>query len=134
MLAVRVPVHLFTLEKLSQLLTVNYDGNVTPYASAPKGIYRKETTDVGKFPPNSFGLYNIHGNVWEWCQDYKHDNYQGTPNDGSAWLSGGDNTRRLLRGGSWVSNPEFCRSAGRSWNSPDSFFNDIGFRLVVVFA
>lgn len=122
------------MEKLSQLLTVNYDGTVIPYASAPKGIYRKETTEVGKFPPNAFGLYGMHGNVWEWCQDYKHDNYQGAPNDGSAWLSGGDNTKRLVRGGSWGFIPDYCRSADRFWDSPDIRSYDIGFRLVVVFA
>jgi formylglycine-generating enzyme required for sulfatase activity/uncharacterized caspase-like protein len=113
---------------------VNYGGTVTPYASAPKGIYREETTEVGKFPPNGFGLYDMHGNVWEWCQDYWHDNYQSAPTDGSAWLTGGHNTIRLLRGGSWFNTPEFCRSAYRNWDSPDNRNYLIGFRLVVVLA
>ncbi len=114
---------------------VNYNGTVTPYASAPKGVYREETTEVGKFfPPNAFGLYDMHGNVWEWCQDYWHDNYQNAPTDGSAWLTGGDNTRRLLRGGSWNDVPELCRSAARVWDAPDLHSNDFGFRLVVVLA
>jgi formylglycine-generating enzyme required for sulfatase activity len=112
---------------------VNYDGTLTPYGSASKGIYRKETTEVGKFPPNAFGLYDMHGNVWEWCQDYWHDNYQGAPTDGSAWLAGG-NATRLLRGGSWDNNPEYCRSADRNWNAPAYRYYLIGFRLVVFVA
>ncbi|MFN6541064.1 MAG: SUMF1/EgtB/PvdO family nonheme iron enzyme [Nostoc sp. EkiNYC01] len=90
---------------------VNYYGTST-YASAPKGTYRGDTTPVGSFPPNAFGLYDMHGNVWEWCQDHYHDNYNGAPTDGRAWAS--DNTNfRLLRGGSWVNNPEECRCASR---------------------
>ncbi len=108
---------------------VNYDGNFT-YASAPKGKYRQETTEVGQFPPNNFGLYDMHGNVWEWCQDTWHDNYNSAPKDGSAWI---DNNNRycMLRGGSWVINPVFCRSAYRL----DSYArsnNNIGFRVVCV--
>jgi formylglycine-generating enzyme required for sulfatase activity len=113
---------------------VNYDGTVTPYASAPKGVYREETTEVGKFPANAFGLYDMHGNVWEWCQDYWHDNYQDAPTDGSAWLTGGDNTRTLLRGGSWDYAPVLCRSAYRHGDTPDYLNFNIGFRLVVVLA
>jgi formylglycine-generating enzyme required for sulfatase activity len=113
---------------------VNYDGTVTPYGSAPKGVYREETTEVGKFPPNAFGLYDMHGNVWEWCQDYWHDNYQGAPSDGSAWLTGGNDARRLLRGGSWYDYPENCRSADRDWDAPVVRHYGIGFRLVVVLA
>jgi formylglycine-generating enzyme required for sulfatase activity len=90
----------------------NYDGNYI-YGRGPKGIYRKETTPVGTFPPNVFGLYDMHGNVWEWCADHWHGNYEGAPIDGSAWLSEGKNANRLLRGGSWVGYPEYCRSAYR---------------------
>ena len=104
---------------------VNYDGNYT-YASAPKGKYRQQTTDVGTFPPNSFGLYDMHGNVWEWCQDdYKND-YINAPTDGSALTSPSRSAKRL-RGGSWVFNPGICRSAYRHYGN---LLNNIGFRVV----
>jgi formylglycine-generating enzyme required for sulfatase activity len=107
----------------------NYNGNYV-YGSGPKGVYREQTTDVGSFPPNAFGIYDMHGNVWEWCLDHWHDNYKGAPTDGSAWIEGGDSNRRLLRGGSWDSNPRSCRSANRNRDNPDYRFNDIGFRIV----
>jgi formylglycine-generating enzyme required for sulfatase activity len=108
----------------------NYDGNYT-YASAPKGVYRQKTTDVGSFPANNFGLYDLHGNVWEWCADIWHKNYNGAPSDGSLWESGGDNTQRLLRGGSWGYDPRNCRSASRLRVYPGFRLNGIGFRLVL---
>ncbi len=108
---------------------VNYNGN-NPYGSAPKGTYRKKTTAVGSFPANAFGLYDMHGNVLEWCQDVWHDNYNGVPTDGSAWESGGDNTTRLLRGGSGHSIARHCRAARRFGNSPDTRDSGIGFRVV----
>ena len=80
----------------------NYNGNYT-YASGPKGKFREQTTEVGSFPPNAFGLYDMHGNVWEWCADPWHENYEGAPIDGSVWEEGGDINLRLLRGGSfWI--------------------------------
>ncbi|MDZ8105416.1 MAG: SUMF1/EgtB/PvdO family nonheme iron enzyme [Nostoc sp. DedQUE12a] len=91
----------------------NYDGNYT-YSSAPEGKYRKQTTDVGIFPANLFGLFDMHGNIWQWCQDKWHKNYNNAPTDGSAWLSDNDNNYRLLRGGSWISNPGYCRCASRN--------------------
>ncbi|MEG3850109.1 formylglycine-generating enzyme family protein [Microcoleus sp. herbarium19] len=92
---------------------VNYDGDY-PYANAPKGLSRRETTDVGSFPPNAFGLYDMHGNVWEWCSDTWHKNYNGAPTDGSSWDNGTDNWR-VIRGGSWSSYGLNCRSADRDW-------------------
>jgi formylglycine-generating enzyme required for sulfatase activity len=113
----------------------NYNGNYT-YASAPKGQYRGQTTPVGNFPPNAFGLYDMHGNVWEWCEDYYHNNYQYAPIDGSAWLQTGLFSNllsdRLVRGGSWGFLPEGCRSANRKADGVDLRFNSIGFRVVFV--
>ncbi|MEH2079441.1 MAG: formylglycine-generating enzyme family protein, partial [Nostoc sp.] len=110
---------------------VNYNGDY-PYGSAPKGEFRQQTTNVGKFPPNSFGLYDMHGNVWEWCQDVYNDNYQGAPKDGSAWLTGKDDNTRLLRGGSWILNTWSCRSALRNGLAGASRNLDVGFRVVAV--
>ncbi|MDE5080745.1 MAG: SUMF1/EgtB/PvdO family nonheme iron enzyme, partial [Trichodesmium sp. St18_bin1] len=90
---------------------VNYNGNHS-YGNAPKGKYRGETTDVGSFPPNAFGIYDMHGNVWEWCADDRHENYNGAPTDGSVWLDGEKNLSPL-RGGSWALSPNYCRSAFR---------------------
>jgi formylglycine-generating enzyme required for sulfatase activity len=108
----------------------NYNGNYT-YGNEPKGKYRGETTDVGIFPPNAFGLYDMHGNVWEWCADHWHENYNGAPTDGSAWTSGGNSNRRLLRGGLWRFTPRFCRSAYRFYNSPGVRYYRRGFRIAV---
>jgi len=111
----------------SELL--NYDGNY-PYGNAPKGKYRQETTDVGSFPPNAFGLYDMHGNVWEWCQDVYHDNYNGAPTDGSAWESKVDSMERLLRGGCWCSFSWYCRSGFRDSLHADFCFYIGSFRVV----
>ncbi|MBD2203804.1 SUMF1/EgtB/PvdO family nonheme iron enzyme [Calothrix sp. FACHB-1219] len=110
---------------------VNYTGSY-PYTSAPKGEYRFKTTPVGKFPPNPFGLYDMHGNIWEWCLDKSHHNYEGAPTDGSAWLSGNDNNYQLLRGGSWNNNAKNCRSASRNALSRAYRDNLVGFRVVAV--
>jgi formylglycine-generating enzyme required for sulfatase activity len=110
----------------------NYNGNYT-YGQEPKGVYRRETTEVGSFGvANNFGLYDMHGNVWERCQDNWHSNYEGAPIDGSAWLGIEKNTNtRLLRGGSWYVNPGNCRSAYRGLHpSLVTFDNAIGFRVV----
>jgi formylglycine-generating enzyme required for sulfatase activity len=108
---------------------VNYDGNY-PYKSAAKGKYRQETTDVGTFPPNAFGLYDMHGNVWEWCEDDWHENYINAPTDGSAWNSRSGNSEKVLRGGSWDLYARHCRSALRLRNSRDGRYCPFGFRVV----
>ncbi|MEC4984681.1 MAG: formylglycine-generating enzyme family protein, partial [Oscillatoria sp. PMC 1076.18] len=112
----------------------NYDGTIT-YDNEPKTEYRAETTNVGSFPPNAFGLYDLHGNVWEWCADNWHENYEGAPTDGSAWLitnTDNDNhSRRLLRGGSWNDNPRNCRGAVCDGDSAGYWIINNGFRAVV---
>ncbi|BAY62508.1 serine/threonine protein kinase [Calothrix brevissima NIES-22] len=108
----------------------NYDGNYT-YGSGLKGEYRKQTTDVGKFPANPFGLFDMCGNTWEWCQDEWHENYNSAPAKNSAWLDKNNNKRRVLRGGSWYYNPRYCRSAYRFYNASDVRSTSAGFRIVV---
>jgi len=108
---------------------VNYNGNYT-YGSGPKGIYREKTTVVGSFPPNAFGLYDMHGNLWEWCADPWHENYNSAPTDGSVWQSGGNTQYRVIRGGSWFNFPRNCRSANRFGGVPDSRNWLYGFRVV----
>ncbi|OBQ42185.1 MAG: Sulphatase-modifying factor protein [Aphanizomenon flos-aquae WA102] len=108
----------------------NYDGNYT-YGQGPKGVYRAETRVRGFGVANNFGLYDMYGNVWEWCQDNWHSNYEGAPTDGSEWLDIEENINtRLLRGGSWYSDPGYCRSAYRYNLSFDDYGSDIGFRVV----
>jgi formylglycine-generating enzyme required for sulfatase activity len=110
---------------------VNYNGNY-PYAQAPKGTYRGTTTSVGFMGvANGFGLFDMHGNVWEWCLDRWHENYNGAPSDGRSWETAGDTRYRVLRGGSWALNANICRSAYRLRNTLDSGVNVIGFRVVV---
>ncbi|MBD2434290.1 MULTISPECIES: bifunctional serine/threonine-protein kinase/formylglycine-generating enzyme family protein [Fischerella] len=100
-------------------------------SSEIKTKYRKETTPVGSFGvANAFGLYDMHGLVWEWCADPWHKNYDGAPTDGTVWEVGGDMHRRVLRGGSWSFSPELCRSASRSWNEADGGLRICGFRVV----
>jgi formylglycine-generating enzyme required for sulfatase activity len=91
------------------------------YNNGPKGNFLKSTTPVDLFSfPNSFGLYDMHGNVWEWCQDHWHDSYykEEVPTDGSAWLSKDENAMRVRRGGSWSTSPRNCRSAYRGKSPP----------------
>ncbi|MFZ1415770.1 MAG: formylglycine-generating enzyme family protein [Defluviicoccus sp.] len=91
-----------------------------------------KTSEVGAYPPNPWGLYDMHGNVWEWVEDVWHENYKGAPVDGSAWTDkeGKDSSRdRVNRGGSWGSYPRYLRSANRFWNVPGSRGGTLGFRL-----
>jgi formylglycine-generating enzyme required for sulfatase activity len=78
------------------------------------------------------GLYDMHGNVWEWYQDVWHENYNGAPTDGSAWGSGGNSFRPLLRGGSWFNDPWYCRCAGRGEYDAGYWAGTCGFRVVLL--
>jgi formylglycine-generating enzyme required for sulfatase activity len=112
----------------------NYNGNY-PYKNYSKGIYRENTTEVGSFPANSFGLYDMHGNVWEWCEDWYDENYykkcyeKGIVENPTGSENG---DFRVLRGGGWRSYAVLCRSASRNGNDPDGRDDDIGFRVVFV--
>lgn len=100
------------------------------YGSGPKGKSRSQTTKVGSFLPNSFGLYDMHGNVLEWCLDNIHPDYNGAPADGSAWVNSTSKSR-VQRGGSWSSGPRFCRSAYRIYQDLETYDPSIGFRVVL---
>jgi formylglycine-generating enzyme required for sulfatase activity len=101
----------------------NYDG------SGANGEYRRQTVPVDSFEANPWGLFNVHGNVWEWCEDTWHDNYNGAPTDGSAWMQNGDYSRRVVRGGSWYVNPQDLRATVRDGYARGNRVNFVGFRL-----
>ena len=107
----------------------NYDGSA--YGDGPEGEHRQETTDVASFPGNAWGLHDMHGNVWEWCADHWHANYEGAPEDGRPWLdeNADEDEWRLLRGGSWFDHPQYCRSAYRNRSHPDLRDFNWGFRV-----
>ncbi len=106
----------------------NYDGNFT-FNDGPRGAFLQGTSKFGLFQPNPWGLFDMHGNVWEWTQDVVHENYLGAPADGSAWEQGGDTARRVLRGGSWLYNPRYLRSAVRNGYSAVLANDIVGFRV-----
>ncbi|MGB3516029.1 MAG: formylglycine-generating enzyme family protein, partial [Elainellaceae cyanobacterium] len=108
----------------------NYRGTST-YGDGPKGEYREETTPVAYFGvANTFGLCDMHGNVWEWCLDSWHGNYEGAPTDESAWDAGRARDTRVRRGGSWNFDPRNCRSAYRGISYPANRYDYFGFRVV----
>ncbi len=110
----------------------NYNGNYT-FGEGKKGIYREKTTPVGSFPANKFGLYDMHGNVWEWCEDSWHDSYAEKPEsikqNGNTLWSSSNELPHILRGGSWSRDPRYCRSAIRRRGGKGSNYN--GFRLAL---
>jgi formylglycine-generating enzyme required for sulfatase activity len=106
----------------------NFDGNYT-YNGSAKGQYRQRTTPVKTFGANPWGLHDMNGNVREWVQDVWHDSYVEGPTDGSAWMAGGNQRQRVLRGGSWEDNPQRLRSAYRGWYTPGIRNGSTGFRL-----
>ena len=103
----------------------NYNGNY-PYNGNAKGTYRGKTTEVGSFSANSWGLYDMHGNVLEWCHDW-YDDY---PNSATNSIGANSGYSRVLRGGSWVDYGGHCRSANRNYYNPTIGFISFGFRVV----
>ena len=122
----------------------NYKGKIN-YADEPIRQYRYETTPVGSFYPNNFGLYDMHGNVWEWCLDDWYDNYENAPNDGSAWIDNLEDFGNyqevsqigVLRNGCWNDKPKSCRCANLHSNflkrKHKSRRGRIGFRVICIF-
>ncbi len=94
-----------------------YGDSLTPDLANFAG--RDSTTAVGSFPPNGFGIYDLHGNIWEWCADLWHENYVGAPGDRQPWLTNPASDHRVLRGGSWFNNQWNCRSSNRNWVNPE---------------
>ena len=115
----------------------NYNGDYS-YGNAPQGESRSQTTEVGIFPANGFGLYDMHGNVYEWCADIWNESYEWAPTDGTAQDIGSElrdphhvqRVSQLLRGGSWLNCPWICRSAARSKLMRGGYTAVIGFRVL----
>lgn len=107
----------------------NYKDCEAPLSS--RGVFPNQTTPVDKFKlANAFGLYDMHGLVWEWCMDHWHNSYNKAPNDSTAWLNDRDSQLRVIRGGSWADPPENCRSASRKKARIDEQGSYLGFRVV----
>ncbi len=105
----------------------NYDGNYA-YGSSSPGEFRERTVEVGTFPENAFGLHEMHGNVWEWVEDFWNESYTVAPTNGLAWITG-DSTLRILRGGTFFLEPRSLRSAYRGRTAPGIRGRSYGFRV-----
>ena len=111
--------------------TVNFFADFT-ISDNPDENYRNTSVDADSFWPNAFGLYNMHGNIYEWCADDYHDSYSGAPIDASPWVSPDAAASKVMRGGSWFSDTQYCRSAARDRNTRTSRSNSFGFRVICV--
>jgi len=107
---------------------VNYNGN-DPYHTGSQGQYREKTVAVKSLPPNAWGLYEMHGNVWEWCQDCYAGDYGAEPQTDPRGAGSGE--LRVLRGGSWIYYGRYCRSAYRDGGTPGSWSRSTGFRFAL---
>jgi uncharacterized protein (TIGR02996 family) len=107
----------------------NFDGDA-PYGSARRDSYREQTTPVGFFPSNAFGLHDTHGNVWEWCRDW-YDEYAYTHAAHRDPQGPSEGEERVVRGGAWCSDGWECRSASRGRMPPQARDNDVGFRVAM---
>ena len=105
----------------------NYNSSYA-YSAGEKGEFRRKTLEVGNSKPNPFGLYDVHGNIWDWTEDCWNDSNSGNPGDGSARMSG-DCSQRVLRGGSWINSPNYLRAARRIKYGTSYRDNSIGFRV-----
>ena len=108
----------------------NFHGEVA-WNNGPGGVFRGQTTEVGMFPPNKFGLYDMHGNVFDWCEDIYEANYRDAPNNGIAWEIQDGEELRVLRGGSWYHTPIACASTTRLRIQPNYRAPDIGIRVAI---
>jgi formylglycine-generating enzyme required for sulfatase activity len=111
--------------------TGDYAGDVSEMAWSAENSGHKPHVVGGK-QPNAWGLADMHGNVWEWCQDSYHETYYGAPTDGSAWLSGGEPNARVIRSGTFALGDGNTRSARRYSASPGSGSSLVGFRVVAL--
>jgi formylglycine-generating enzyme required for sulfatase activity/uncharacterized caspase-like protein len=105
----------------------NYNGRYY-YSGGSRGEFRQQTLPADSFEPNPWGLYQVHGNVWEWTEDCLHLGYTGAPSDGSAWTTG-DCSRRVGRGGSWYDDPSNLRAAYRGASPSNQRSNSVGLRI-----
>ncbi len=106
----------------------NYDGRYPFSEGGSKGEYRRRTVPAGSFAANPWGLCDVHGNAWQWMEDCWHENYNGAPADGSAWITACSGSDRVTRGGSWFNDPWSLRATARSWEESDASCN-VGFRV-----